>query len=282
MPRFLFWNYKYDSPDRESLLATLVREHLVDVVILAEASVDDSALLPLLGRGGRPYHPMPIPHDWIKIYAGYPSAFFLDWQSDEGRLCLRKIQFPGHDEIILGSLHLPSGLHAERSERLDTAQPVARKIREVQREFEHARVIVVGDFNLNPHDDGMVFPSSFGAMTSKELVKKYAIHEGDRYARLYNPMWSLLGGEVIEGPPGTFYWPSHRAFNIYWNYPDQVLVGYDLLDQFPDHQLRILAELPDASGREPLFRETYRHWAIDRVSDHLPLLFDLDLGDAAQ
>ncbi len=256
MPRFLFWNYKYNNPDRESLLATLVRENSVDVVILAEASVADEALTSLLSRGGRSYHPMPIPHDWIKIFAGYPPAFFLDWESDEGRLCLRKIQFPGQYEIILGSLHLPSGLHSERSERLDTAQPVARKIREVQRESEHARVIVVGDFNLNPHDDGMVFPSSFGAMTSKELVKKYAIHQGDRYARLYNPMWNLLGREMAEGPPGTFYWPSHRPFNIYWNLLDQVLVGYDLLDHFPDDRLQILAELPEALGHDSLFRAT--------------------------
>ena len=279
MPRFLFWNYKYVGADREKLLANLVSEHAVDVVILAEASVNDEVLVPLLGAGHRRFNPMPIPHDWIKIYAGYPPEFFLDWTNDEGRLCLRTIRFPGHEdqEIILGSLHLASGVFSERSERLDSAQPVARQIREAQRELKHARVIVVGDFNLNPHDDGMVFPSAFGAMTSKNLVKKQAIRHGDRSARLYNPMWNLLGGQDRDEPRGTFYWPSHRPFNLYWNCPDQVLVGHDLLDQFPDNQLRILTALTDNKRFRSLYRETRQHWRIDEVSDHLPLIFDLNL-----
>ena len=280
MPRFLFWNYRYSSVDREEIIASLVREHAVDVVILAESSVSDRVLLLLLRQGGRPYSQLPIPHERIKIFAGYPPDFFLDWENDEDRLCFRKVRFPGTDEILLGALHLASGLHSERSERLDLAQPLARKIREVQRESNHARVFVVGDFNLNPHDDGMVFPSAFGAMTSKMLVRKYAIHEGDPYARLYNPMWNLLGRQSPDQPSGTFYWPNHRPFNLCWNCPDQVLVGHDLLDHFPDEQLRILTTLPPALGHASLFRETRRHWLIDEISDHLPLVFDLNPEEA--
>ena len=44
MPRFLFWNYRYSSLDREEIIASLVREHTVDVVILAESSVSDNCL----------------------------------------------------------------------------------------------------------------------------------------------------------------------------------------------------------------------------------------------
>ena len=58
------------------------------------------------------------------------------------------------------------------------------------------------------------------------------------------------------------------------------LVGHDLLDQFPDGQLRILTNLPTALGHASLFRETRRHWLVDEISDHLPLVFDLNPEEA--
>lgn len=280
MPRFLFWNYRYAGREREEILSELVFEEKIDVLILVETSVIPNILIDLLSSRGRPYHAMPVPHKYVQIYAGFPPNFFLDWNRDQGRLCLRRVQAPGHPEIILGALHLASGLHLERSERKSGAGPLARAIREAQRELNHARVIVAGDFNLNPFDDGMIASDGFGAMTTKSLVKKYALAHNERYSRLYNPIWSRLGREEFEGPPGTYYWEARRDINIYWNYIDQVLVGHDLLDYFPDQRFRILTSITGASGPRSLIRETELHWKVE-VSDHLPLLFELDLPPEA-
>jgi hypothetical protein len=276
MLRFLFWNYRYNGPDREELLARLVQSEAVDILILAESSIVPDELVGKLSSRGRRFSTMPIPHDSIQVYAGFSPDAYLDWVGDVGRLCLRRFQAPGHPEIILGSLHLASGLHLERTERKTGAGPLARAVREAQHEFGHARAVVVGDFNLNPYEDGMIFSDGFGAMTTKSLVKKYALYHGDRYSRFYNPIWSRMGREATEGPPGTYYWESRRDLNIYWNFIDQVLVGHDLLDHFPDHRFRILTAIPGAEGSHSLIRETERHWNIE-VSDHLPILFDLDL-----
>jgi len=278
VPRFLFWNYRYDGPDREEILAGLVRDLAIDVVILAEASVDDPSLLVRFNAGDRTFRAMPTPHKYIKIYAGYPDGFFSGWNRDEGRLCLRGLNFPDHPEIILGALHLKSGRYAERAERREHAVPAASAVREAQRFFKHARVIITGDFNLNPYDEGMISPSGFGAMTSKTLVKKYVFHQGDRFSRLYNPSWRILGRPPSKGPPGTYYWDAHRPFNTYWNCLDQVLVGHDLLDRFPDDGFRILTAIPGRSGGRSLIRETRQHWYLDEISDHLPLVFDLDFS----
>ena len=250
----------------------------IDVVILAEASVEDANLLARLDAGGRAFRAMPAPNKYMKIYAGYPDGFFSGWNRDEGRLCLRGINFPDYPEIILGAVHLKSGLHSERSERREHAIPAANAVRVTQRRFDHARAIIAGDFNLNPYDEGLLLPSGFGAMTSKTLVKKHVKYRGDRFSRFYNPCWRFLGRPPDQGPAGTYYWPAHRAFNIYWNCPDQVLVGHDLLDRFPDDGLRCLAAIPGKSGGRPLIRETEQHWYLDQISDHLPLVFDLDLS----
>jgi len=47
MPRFLFWNYRYDGANRGTLLARLVHEQAVDVVILAESSFAPDKLIDL-------------------------------------------------------------------------------------------------------------------------------------------------------------------------------------------------------------------------------------------
>lgn len=278
MIRFLFWNFRYDGPDREALLARLIRVEAVDVAILAESSVDRSELLDRLATAGRTYSAIPIPHDWIEIYAGYPGDCFLDWARDEGRLCLRRLKVPGRVEILLGAVHLTSGLHSERPERKSEADPLARAVRAAQREQNvgHERTILVGDFNLNPFDDAMIFPDGFGAMMTKELVRKSRKSPDGIGGRLYNPIWSKLGREASDAPPGTYYWRTKRHHNIYWNYPDQVLIGADLIDHFPVGHFRILTEIPGPDGPLRLIRETERHWKIE-ISDHLPLVFDLDL-----
>jgi hypothetical protein len=276
MPRFLFWNYRYNGPGKEELLVKLVYKEKIDVLILAESSIDPGLLGERLGAQGRSYVTPHAPHNRLKLFAGYPDGCFRDWARDEERLCLRRFKVAGHPEILIGAVHLVSGLHRERAERKAESDPLARTIREAQRELGHARTVVVGDFNLNPFDDGMIFPDGFGAMMTKSLVRKNAASRGDRFGRFYNPIWSRLGQDVESGAPGTYYWRYHRALNIYWNYLDQVLIGFDLLDHFPEERFRILTEVAGSDGNQQLIRETELHWTIE-LSDHLPLLFDLDL-----
>ena len=157
---------------------------------------------------------------------------------------------------------------------------MARALREAQHDLKHAKSVVVGDFNLNPFDDGMIATDGFGAMMTKSLVKKFALSHGDRFARFYNPIWSRMGREGTDESPGTYYFQAHRDINVYWNYIDQVLIGHDLLDHFPESRFRILTSIPGPTGHRPLIRETDWHWKVE-VSDHLPLLFDLDLPPEA-
>jgi exonuclease III len=277
MPRFLFWNYRYSESDREELLARLVHHEGIDVVILAESSCDPKVLVDRLCSAGRTYHPLPLPSPYqrFQFFAGYTDEVVRD-SRDHNRLYLLDFQAPGHPNIILGAVHLESGLHLERTERHSRSAQLARLVREMQIDRDHARTIIVGDFNLNPFDDGMIFTEGFGAMMTKSLVKKSAITQGGRFKRFYNPIWTRLGRETDEGPPGTYYWDNHRPTNIYWNYLDQVLVGHDLLDHFPDSRFRILTSIPGNDGPRQLIRSTEQHWKVD-VSDHLPLIFDVDL-----
>jgi hypothetical protein len=140
-------------------------------------------------------------------------------------------------------------------------------VRAAQREpaVGHERTILVGDFYLNPFDDGMIFPSGFGEMMTKGLVRKNRGASGRIGGRLDNPIWSRLGREVEDAPRGTYYGSDIRELNIYWNYHDQVLVGADLLDHFPAERCGS-ASSPRSPARTGRFLSSGRPVAIGSSS----------------
>ena len=115
-------------------------------------------------------------------------------------------------------------------------------------------------------------------MMTKGLMRRVATARDERLSRFYNPMWNREWAEtsrMVRQEPTISVRIVPRT--SYWNYPDQVLVGYDLMDRFLDDQFRILTSIPDGQGSERrLLRELDVHWGIE-FSDHLPILFDLDL-----
>jgi hypothetical protein len=94
------------------------------------------------------------------------------------------------------------------------------------------------------------------------------------YAFFYNPMWTLYGNRGPDdnaAPPGTYYYESEEPGELFWYMLDQVVIRPALIDRFPLDRLRILRR---AGGQELL-----RNHVPDRkrASDHLPLLFEVDL-----
>ena len=74
------------------------------------------------------------------------------------------------------------------------------------------------------------------------------------------------------GSPGTYHYDHPEHVCYFWNIFDQVLVRPDLLSLFPNQELRILG---DVGGKTLLSPKGLPDQAIG--SDHLPVLFKLDL-----
>src|SRR6185312_15686412 len=121
----------------------------------------------------------------------------------------------------------------------------------------------------------MVDVNGFGATMTKDLARKLARPEPDSPPRFYNPMWGRMG-DMNEGPPGTFYHPHGSRTNIYWHMLDQVLIRTELIDSFIGASLRVLDKGVSRIGEVDLLSEQRRHWKLT-VSDHLPIVFTLDL-----
>ena len=170
------------------------------------------------------------------------------------------------------AVHLPSKLYWNESSQALESTELARLIVEQEAAAGHARTLLVGDLNMNPFEIGMAGAVGLhGVMTRQLASRQTRTIQGREYPFFYNPMWSRFGDRA-SGPAGTYYYDSAEHVNYFWNLFDQVLLRPSLLDRFSNDQLQILT----VAGKVPLIREDGRINA-SVASDHLPILFRLDL-----
>jgi hypothetical protein len=116
----------------------------------------------------------------------------------------------------------------------------------------------------------MTSPAGFhGFMTKKLARRPDRILDGISRRRFYNPMWGAFGDRT-PGPAGSYYWKASNEENTHWAMLDQVLIRPGLIERLEG--VRIL----DHDGTHPLVGEN----GIpnrDKYSDHLPLVFSIEL-----
>ncbi len=150
------------------------------------------------------------------------------------------------------------------------ATELVREIRREEGQVWCDRTIVVGDFNMNPFDHGVVAAQGFHAVMTLDLARKLERKlKGRSYPFFYNPMWGLFGDRT-KGPAGTFYLSTSKPATYFWNMYDQVLLRPGLAGDLKE--VRII----DHDGVESLLTR-YNLPEKSLGSDHLPILFELDL-----
>lgn len=126
---FLFWNI--NRKPLQDLLAVLVREHSVDVLILAECEINDVTLFETLNENQSPKYGIAlsyIPNPRIKIFTTLPSESFRPL-GDEANAAFRLLRPPVGEEIILVAVYLSSKMHLSDAEQAFNATRLGRSIR---------------------------------------------------------------------------------------------------------------------------------------------------------
>ncbi len=271
MMTFLFWNIKR-NPIQE-IIGDIVEINEVDIVILAECSIGEIELLRELNRGksifslvapaiGKTPIYVRFPADWLR-----PLKVTLD-------LSIHHLENPVTDsKTTIVAAHLPSKRHYDADALESIASESREEIESVEHEVGHTNTIVVGDLNMNPFEKGVASFLGFQGVMDKRVARSGSrVMRGKRRDFFYNPMWSLMGDES-SGPPGTFYYNDSSSLqNFYWNTLDQVLLRPDLIPRFPDNELKIITEINSRS-----LVSDHGIPKSSTVSDHLPLLFKIDI-----
>ncbi|MCB0060675.1 MAG: hypothetical protein KDE19_01115, partial [Caldilineaceae bacterium] len=208
----------------------------------------------------------------IHVFTKFPSDF-LPVIVEDSRMTIRQLKTTTMvQDILIAALHFPDKKNWSESEQTAESPRYADLIQQAEAQAGHRRTILVGDFNMNPYEKGMVNANGFNGVMSRSIAEKRERKVQNRvYPFFYNPMWGRLG-DLSPGPAGTFFWNPSGHSSYYWHSFDQVLIRPDLLDTFDPSMLQVL----DSDGSKSLLSQNGipdKAWA----SDHLPLLFRLEI-----
>jgi hypothetical protein len=135
----------------------------------------------------------------------------------------------------------------------------------------HRRTVLVGDFNMNPFEAGLVGAAGLHSVMSRQVASRLVRTVQDReYRFFYNPMWSHFGDSKRK-TAGSYYYDNSEQVNYFWNMFDQVLMRPELAERFDPGELSIVASV----GSDSLVRADGRPDGT-RYSDHLPIIFRMD------
>jgi hypothetical protein len=296
MLTFLFWNMGGPTAVRvsaesvtrlgmlRSILVNLTKIHQVDLLLLAECPIRFRSLLAAINADNLQQFHTPDAGSMCETIALFPRfpGRFLKLESESARFTIRRIQCPGREELVLVVVHLPSKRHRSEDSQAFALPSLSLTIRDVERKLRHQRTLVVGDFNMNPFEPGFVTAEGLNAVMTRELASRgRRTVDAIKHPFFYNPMWSHFGdathelhppGHPNHEPAGTCYYPARESKWYYWNMFDQVLLRPALLPVFRNRDLRILTTDGNAS-----FLDQRGMPNRTTISDHLPILFRLDL-----
>jgi hypothetical protein len=190
---------------------------------------------------------------------------FLAPRTEGDRFTFRVLKLPVHLEVLIMIVHLSSKMYWKEDSQAHECLNLSAQIREEEKRAGHSRTLLVGDFNMNPFEAGMISAVGLNATMCREIALRQQRNiQGRSYPFFYNPMWNHFGDDR-EGISGTYYYERNEHVNFYWNMFDQVLVRPDLIGRLPRDGVKILTNI----GGVPLVSERGKP---DQTvaSDHLP------------
>jgi exonuclease III len=265
LPRIIFWNVK--KKDLTNFVCSITQSTNSDVVVLVENQVSSAEMLRALQENVSQdfYFPYQAsPEKRFQCFCRKPELDLSEIHSGT-RTSVRQFQV-AHHRAILALVHGVDIRNYDPSARQSFAQSLATDMKFVKGQQKTDKLILLGDFNMNPYDIGMNLAAGLNAMMTKSCMERgYRRYIGENYDFYYNPMWSLFGDNT-DGPAGTVHDISSQG-PYGWSMLDQVLINYSIVEIFRD--VKILTEAGEVSLMDKKGRPDAK-----RASDHFPILVD--------
>lgn len=274
----LFWNINEKRTPFEDVIKDISND--IDILVLAEADKIDNTRIETLT--GLTMIKSAIKTDINKLTPKFfvsQNGFIFSHLNTviSKRLVINVLEVPGHEEILFSGIHFPSKLEYSLTTQDKIANNYINWVNEIEDILEIKRTIIVGDFNMNPFEIGMIAPSSFNATLSEVIARNHRLRSFhyNEFDYFYNPMWNFMGDQdYSKGTkklPGSYYfYTTTDSEAIYWNLFENILLRPSVIDYLDLSSIRI----PIAIHGHQLANANF---VLDKrnYSDHLPLLFNL-------
>ena len=204
----LFWNL-YKSQKALPPLVEIVKENNVDIVFLCEFPFSfEQHLESELKEINTDFHL--VNHFKLntkfRVYSTY-SNDILHIVREEEKFSVFELK--SKCDILMCVVHLSSLLHANELDKLSENINFSTNLQRLERETGNSNLIVLGDFNEDPYNDGMLICNGLNAVKEIKLAQKIKrTRDNHDYPFFYNPMWAL--------------WESNKDIGTYYYYPNHV------------------------------------------------------------
>lgn len=266
---FMFWNI-HKNEDAFPFIAEAIRQYEVDIFVLAE--MPDNINYRLQAQIPDGYDFQELSTDKAKVRFVHSSRVFMSVIGDVplGRGTMLSVRVDGADPFNLVGCHLFDPINNDPRDNYNFARDFSIFIRKNEVLLDNHKTIVIGDFNMNPFEDGMAAAYGFNAVMDKQIaLRGCRTHKEVEYPFFFNPMWFFLGHPTHVN--GTIYHNDGKGVVYYWNIYDQVLIRPQLIGDFNHDDLKIVTQIGDANLL------TKNHIVNKEVSDHLPLFLTLKI-----
>lgn len=245
----------------------LVKHHQPDVLVLAEIGDAPKEIVNALtfDESVFYYNEDPI-CEKIFIFSKYKDEF-VPLVTSTLRLSVRSIEVPDYPSFNLMGIHYQSKLHWDFMDQAAYTVVANNVIEKFETQQKNKKTLLIGDFNMNPFEPGMIQATGFHGVINKSVAKKQQRRiDGKDYPFFYNPMWSFFGDNGKGIAKGTYYQSYAKPINYFWNIFDQVLLRPNLINYFNEDDLQIITNF----GEE--LNLLKRSGLINKdISDHLPI-----------
>lgn len=263
--KIIFWNIDKNNLDVE--LDLLVTEHNPDILFLAETEMSIGGILTSINRSRVDYFYNADPVcDKIKMFSKFRDKYVKPVKSNL-RYTVRRINIPTYNEFNLMCLHFQSKVNWDFADQAAHSTELNLIITDFEKKTKSSATLLIGDFNMNPFDFGMVQTTGLHAVMSKDVaLEKSRVVDGKEYPFFYNPMWSFFGDEGKGETNGTIYNTLSKPINYFWNTFDQVLIRPELIPYIEEEKIEIITKL---NKKVSLLKKS--EIIDDSISDHLPI-----------
>lgn len=272
--KIAFWNV--NKKELSDVLVEFVNEQSIDILLIAEIH-EDTALNFLIKQNvinpQRSY--THISDSRINVLSSFKSSIFskINTFSNSPRWDVYSIDIPTIIKLNLFCVHFHSKVNWSDDSLALECVILAKDIEFIEKQRGVEESIIIGDFNMNPYESGIVAANGLHALPDLQHIKKTPSGrkiDGINYKYFYNPMWNFFGDDIM--PFGTHYYREPGHVSREWNIYDQVIYRPALSKHIKNNSVEIIYNI----GGDNLINAMNRP-DKNNYSDHLPLLIKLNL-----
>ncbi|GAA4388939.1 endonuclease/exonuclease/phosphatase family protein [Hymenobacter koreensis] len=281
-----FWNIaskedkKKTADEQKDITDTIVQfilERDIDIICLAESrnQLILSIIKQIFDITGLTYNHVLSSKEKVSIISFYDLSVFEDKGGlyPSPRWAAHYINLPSIIELNLISVHFPSKVDWPASSQALECVNLSRDIQLIEKETKCINTVVIGDFNMNPFEDGMVAANGLNAVSDLDYAsdnpKGREINK-EHYRYFYNPMWNFFGDS--KKTPGTHYYRTSGHVSHEWNMYDQVIIRPSLKDYLTLPCVDIIKKIHTSD----LTAGKYGRPDSAKFSDHLPIILRIN------